>query len=82
MQFVDESYVKNRKLYWLSAGNVYCLRIGSLMINLSDLKIFEKIATGTYGVVCKGDYLGTDVAIKMLNLAASDVDCKEVQILQ
>ena len=73
MQFVDESYVKNRKLYWLSAGNVYCLRIGSLMINLSDLKIFEKIATGTYGV---------DVAIKMLNLAASDVDCKEVQILQ
>ena len=39
-----------------------------LVIEFENLIIGNKVGVGSWGVVCKGDYLGTEVAIKMINI--------------
>jgi hypothetical protein len=39
-----------------------------LVIEFENLIIGNKIGVGSWGVVCKGDYLGTEVAIKMITI--------------
>ncbi|KAL0482287.1 serine/threonine-protein kinase/receptor [Acrasis kona] len=57
------------------------------MINLEDLVFVERITEGTYGVVFKGKYLESRVAIKLIKNSCSALDLddefvKEVEILK
>ena len=55
------------------------------MIEFENLKIGNKIGVGSWGVVCKGDYLGTEVAIKMITIPDEGLTTKtltEVLVLR
>ena len=51
------------------------------MVSLSELEIPQKIGVGTFGVVHRGDFLGTEVAIKILPLP-EDEDLKKNTLLE
>ena len=56
-----------------------------LVIKPEHLTIGDKIGLGTWGVVCKGIYFGTEVAIKMINVPDGGLTQKtltEVTILR
>ena len=55
------------------------------IIPLSHLHLGQRIVGGTFGVVHKGDYLGTDVAIKTVPLpdeSSKDKYFLEVNVLR
>eukprot|EP00731_Ephydatia_muelleri_P012886 Em0007g196a len=70
--------VENQKLYDLSCKD-------ELMIPYENLEVTEvTLGSGTFGVVVKGVYLGTEVAIKMIKMD-DDMNLKthlEVQIMR
>lgn len=51
------------------------------MVPKGELEIQEKIGVGTFGVVHRGDYLRTEVAIKILSLP-EDKDLKKKTLLE